>query len=307
MKARYLSLQPFIPWRQVARPIDWARQFGREAPLEVEIGFGNGSYLVRRARAHPERDFVGIEVEWPSVRRALRRTAQAGVFNVRLIQVDARVALDRLFRPWSLNRLYALFPCPWPKERHVRHRLFSHHFLRRVNSRLGQGGEVRVVTDDEPYLRWVLDQLPGTGFAWRWRTVSPRFGTKYERKWRQKGQESFFQLRLRKRAHVEVPMQKDVAVAPRFVEQFDPKRFRPVDQPGDVTLAFKDFLYSPERQKGLARVVVVEGHLTQHLWIEIAREGDGWWVRPSQGSAFVPTEGLQRALDWLRDAAGGVT
>jgi tRNA (guanine-N7-)-methyltransferase len=304
MKARYLSLRPFLPWRQVERPVDWARQFGRQAPLEVEIGFGNGGYLVRRARAHPERDFVGIEVEWASVRRALRKTARAEVTNVRLIQVDARVALARLFRPRSLDRVYALFPCPWPKDRHMERRLFSQSFLKLVNSRLVAKGEVRVVTDHQPYLRWMLAQLPDTGFEWRWRAVGPRFGTKYERKWRGQGQEEFYQLRLRKRRHLDLPVQKDVAVAPRFVERFDPERFRPVDGRGDVTLAFKEFFYSPARQKGLVRVVIVEGYLTQHLWIEAAREGNSWSVRVSQACAHVPTAGLQRALDRVRDAAG---
>jgi len=114
MKARYLSLQPLLLWQHGARPIDWAQQFERQAPVEVEIGFGNGEFLVHEAQEHPERNFVGIEQEWASVQRALRRIAQAKILNVRVLLVDARIALERLFTPQTVQRVYALFPCPWP-------------------------------------------------------------------------------------------------------------------------------------------------------------------------------------------------
>ena len=146
VKARYLSFKPFLPWRNVERPVDWRAQFGSQAPLEVEIGFGNGEFLVRRAQERPERHFVGIELEWASVQRALRRLAQAQATNVRLLLVDAHLALQRLFPPLALQRVYSLFPCPWPKERHAKHRLFSHTFLTLLNSRLQPDGEVLVVT-----------------------------------------------------------------------------------------------------------------------------------------------------------------
>ena len=87
---------PLLLWQHVERPVDWPRWFGRQAPVVVEIGFGNGEFLVREAQAHPERNFIGIEPEWPSVQRACvawRRRAP----NVRLLLVDARIAMERLF------------------------------------------------------------------------------------------------------------------------------------------------------------------------------------------------------------------
>ena len=182
MKARYLALQPLLLWQHVARPIDWAQQFGRQAPVEVEIGFGNGEFLVREAQAHPERNFVGIEQEWVSVQRGLRRIAQAKIPNVRVLLVDVRIALERLFPAQTVQRVYALFPCPWPKERHSKHRLFAQTFLTLLNSRLVREGEVQMVTDHAPYLHWVLEQVLDTGFVAQWTTIAPRFSTKYERK-----------------------------------------------------------------------------------------------------------------------------
>ncbi|MCS7065798.1 MAG: methyltransferase domain-containing protein, partial [Fimbriimonadales bacterium] len=136
MRATYRSLRPLVLWRQVARPLDWATHFGRDAPRELEIGFGSGDYLVARARQHPERDFVGIEIEWESVQRALRRIAQVGLTNVRLLLGDATPILHRAIAPESFIRIYSLFPCPWPKKRHHKYRLFSQRFLQLLNSRL---------------------------------------------------------------------------------------------------------------------------------------------------------------------------
>ena len=303
MRPRYISLDPLILWRQAERPIDWPQRFGRDAPLEVEIGFGNGAFLVRQARTHPERNLVGIELEWASVRRALRKIARANVGNVRLIQADARMALAWLFAPRSVHRVYSLFPCPWPKKRHAKHRLFSHAFLQLLNSRLTTDGEALIVTDHRPYLDWLLAQLPNTGFRAHWEAIPPRFGTKYERKWQRAGQEQFYELRLIKHAHRDVPPKEEIALRIHRVAHFDPDRFRPAGSRGDVAVEFKEFLYDPRRQKGMARVFVAEGELKQEFWIAIVWDGEAWVVRPAQGCGVVPTAGVQRALDLARDAA----
>jgi len=303
MKARYISLKPFLLWRQAGRSIDWRQEFGRDAPLEIEIGFGNGDFLVRRAEAYPERNFVGIEVEWPSVRRALRRIAQAELGNARLLMVDAQIALERVFLPRSLHRVYALFPCPWPKERQAKYRLFSHDFLRLLNNRLVKGGEAQVVTDHRAYLDWVLEQVPGCGFEFRCQEIPPRYGTKYENKWHRQGQEQFFELNFLKIEHIATPGLQEIIIAPARVSGFDPERFQPADQLGDITVQFKEFLYDPDWQKGMVRVIIVEGHMIQHLWIEIVWDGGGWRICPSPGCANVYTAGLRRALELVCEAA----
>lgn len=302
MDPRDLSLKPLILWLKAERPINWRQQFGRETILEAEIGFGYGEFLVQLAQKHPERNFVGLELKWAPVRKALRNIAQAKAGNVRLIQVDARVALDRLFLPKSLHRVYALFPDPWPKKRHAKHRLFSHAVLKLLNSRLGSGGEVRIITDCQAYLNWILEQVPGAGFAANCKSIPPRFGTKYERKWHVSGQKEFYELRLLKRDHVEIPLKEDTPLMTYHVEHFDPERFQPINERGDTIAEFKEFLYDPKRQKGMVMVVVAEENLTQHFWIEIGHERGHWYIRPSKGCGVVPTTSVQRALDLVRDA-----
>ncbi len=304
MKSFYLSLKSFVPWKNVERPVDWARRFGRSAPLYVEIGFGNGEFLARNALETPRADFIGIELEWPSVKRGLRRIAQTGAGNVRVLQVNARLALERLIAPKTIGFAYALFPPPWPKEKHERFRLFSHDFLLLLNSRLVDGGSARIVTDDRAYADWVLGQVDGTGFDGRLKTVSPGVDTKYERKWRGEGREDFFELSLTKENHVAVPLKEDVQVNTHRIPHFDPARFRPKSQSGPVSVIFRDLVYDPQLKKGLCQVVAAEDGLVQHLFVEISWTGEDWHIKPSSACAIIPTVGIQRALDLVFEAAG---
>jgi tRNA (guanine-N7-)-methyltransferase len=304
MKARYLSLVPFILWQQAEHPIDWSSRFGRHAPLDVEIGFGNGEFLVQQAQQAPERNFVGLEVEWGSMQRGLRKIAQARVANVRLLLADARVALERLFVPHSLQRVVALFPCPWPKERHVKHRLFSRAFLHLLNSRLQARGEVHIVTDHAAYIDWIVDEAADTGFDTQCAQVAPLLSTKYARKWHAQGQEQFYALVLRRHTAAESPLlRKDLVVQNHRIASFNATRFRPLGVRGEVAIEFKDFLYDPQQRRGMVWVFVTEETLQQNFWIEIAHGDERWYIRPARGCVVVPTVGVQRALDLVRDAA----
>jgi len=302
IKPYYLSLEPLVNWLEVPRPIDWTEQFGRAAPLEVEIGYGNGEFITRRAKAHPDCDFVGLEVTWASTKRALRRIAKEGLKNVRLLMIDAHLAFQRLFRPRSLPRVIALFPPPWPKDRHVHRRLFSREFLRLVNSRLTAGGRVQVITDYRPYLDWLLEQVPGTGFQAGWQRTPARFDTKYERKWLDHGQDFFYEITLDKTEHLDLPLVEDTPLIILRVKDLDPDRLEPRGQTGPITVLFRDFVYDPRREKGLVLAMINEDRLRQNLWIEIVRTDQDWLIRPTRGGAL-PTVGLQRALELVRDAA----
>jgi tRNA (guanine-N7-)-methyltransferase len=302
-KPYYISLEPFLAWRRAELPYPWEKRFGRKAPLEVEIGFGNGATLVERAAAAPERDFVGIEIAWESVKRALRRVAKADLKNVVLLLAHARPVLERLFTPGSIDRAECLFPCPWPKERHERHRLFSTEFLRILNGRLAPGGEVRIVTDFHPYRDWLLGEVPGSGFEAECREIPPTYDTKYERKWSELGQETFFEIRLAKREEIDVPIMKGIEMKIHSLESFDPERFDPQGVTGEPTVQFKEFLFDPGREKGMVRAFVAEEGLHQEFWIEICRVREKWKVRPSQGCAVLPTVGAQKALDLVKEGA----
>ncbi len=285
------------------RPPNWGRLFERSVPLEIEIGFGNGEYLIKQALENRDRDFVGVELRWESAKRLLRRIHHSDVKNVRVLIGDAQVILERLFRPQTVDRIYSLFPCPWPKDRHEGNRLFGGDFLRLMNSRIVEGGDARIVTDHGEYFDWILDQTGGTGFEPDWKEVPPVHGTKYERKWQEGGQQLFFDLHLSKQVHQNVSLKEDVELKTWRVDRFDPDTFEPAGARGDVAVVFKEFLFDRDRNKGIVKAFVSEEDLQQTVWIEIARKEKGWIIRPLPGAGALPTRGVQKALDLVSEAA----
>ena len=299
----YISMKPFLPWKESAHPCDWEARFGRKAPIELEIGFGNGEWLAERAAARPGADHVGIEMGWSSVKRALRRIGRDDLENVAVMIGDARVILERLFAPRSIDRITSLFPCPWPKVRHEKHRLFATPFLRLMNGRLAEGGEVRIVTDSEQFRVWLFEQIEGSGFSVSCRKIPARFGTKYERKWSDLGQDRFHDIRLTREKEIAPPAMKEREMKVHRLERFDPERFEPEEITGELTVRFQDYLFDTKRERGMIRALVAEEGLRQQFWIEIVRTGEGWKIRPARGSVPVPTSGAQKALDLVEEGA----
>jgi tRNA (guanine-N7-)-methyltransferase len=138
-------------------PIDPRTLYGRAAPWTVEVGFGNGDALLALAAAHPEVDFLGIEVHPPGIGRLLLGLAEAGLANVRVVRADAALVLARRLPTASVDRLNVWFPDPWPKKRHQKRRLVQPDFVHDVARVLRPGGALHLATDWEDYARQMLD------------------------------------------------------------------------------------------------------------------------------------------------------
>ncbi len=136
--------------------------FGREGPLVLEIGFGNGESLVEMARVEPETDFLGIEVHRPGVGHLLLKAHQLGLQNIRVYSADAVEILRNRIPTGSLDRVQIFFPDPWPKKRHHKRRLVNAEFLALVVERLKPGGVLHCATDWEDYAEQMLASLEAT-------------------------------------------------------------------------------------------------------------------------------------------------
>lgn len=137
-------------------PLDWAAVFGRRAPLYVEIGPGKGVFLARLAEAHPEVDFVAIELRIQRALLCARKLAAAGSTNARLLEGRAEVRLATLFGPASVATWYVNFPDPWPKRRHRHRRLIQPAFVDLLASRSEPGATLYLATDDADYAAQML-------------------------------------------------------------------------------------------------------------------------------------------------------
>lgn len=146
-----------IPY--AAAPLDLDRVFGRTAPRILEIGFGMGETTALIAAAHPENDYLGIEVHTPGVGSLLKEIAERGLANVRIIQHDAVPVLRDMIPPGSLAAAHIFFPDPWPKKRQQKRRLIQAPLVQLLASRLAPGGVVHAATDWEEYAAQMLDVL----------------------------------------------------------------------------------------------------------------------------------------------------
>ena len=136
-------------------PLELDALFGRRAPRTLEIGFGDGETLVALAAAHPERDYLGVEVHAPGIGHCLLQADAAGLANLKLVQADAVEVLERAIAPGALGEVLIYFPDPWPKKRHHKRRLVQAPFVALLASRIAAGGRLRLATDWLPYAEWM--------------------------------------------------------------------------------------------------------------------------------------------------------
>lgn len=167
----------------------WAGVFGREAPLVVEIGFGNGQFLADLAGSRPEADFVGIELYGKGIVKLARRLERDGTANVRIVKGDAIRVLAAQFRRGEIAEMHVNFPDPWPKARHHKRRLVGPAFPAALFPRMAPGGDVFLATDHEGYAHQMMEVFEAhPGFvnaegSFRFIYHVPgRVPTKYERK-----------------------------------------------------------------------------------------------------------------------------
>ncbi len=124
----------------------WAEVFGRSAPLHLEIGTGNGSFLAAMAQKHPGSDFLGVEIRFKRVVQGAKRIVAGGLPNARMVRYDAFFLAD-LLEPGSLAAIYLNHPDPWPKGKHEKNRLISPRFLAWAATALVPGATLRLKTD----------------------------------------------------------------------------------------------------------------------------------------------------------------
>ena len=328
-----LSIQDhLIPWRSLPWPLSWPDIFRREAPLELEIGFGNGEFLRWSAGERPGVDHVGIEVSWAGATRLFKRLDADGLTNARALVAEAEVALTHLFEPGILAAVVVNHPCPWPKARHISRRLLQPSFLALLASRMAPGAPLTVVTDHAEYAAWLTEILEGQAwFRSRHGTttvpsIPGRPTTKYQEKAMAQGIPIHF---------FEWEKVHDPDLPPPT--PLDPERHMPtmtLSGPLDGEHPFEGFepLSHHETHRGVETVVrltsvyrretvpprtwlvealVQEGALRQEFALLVAerRSGD-LLVKPSQLGRPHPTHGVKRAIHlvgtWLRERHPGL-
>jgi len=184
--------------------LDPARDFGRVAPLVVEIGSGTGDAVIQGARARPGTNFLGVEVYRPGLAATVAKIVRDDLTNVRLVQADGVQVLEHMLAQDSVAEIWVFFADPWHKLRHHKRRLVNPDFAELAASRLEPGGTLRLATDWADYARQMREVLAGCGSLtnpYGAAGFAPRFGGRVLTRFEQKGLASgrtIYDLELRR-------------------------------------------------------------------------------------------------------------
>jgi tRNA (guanine-N7-)-methyltransferase len=140
-----------IELQSITDRLDVAQLFPRPQPLEVELGSGDGSFLVEYARRCPTKNFLGVERLLGRVRKIDRKGRRAGLANLRGLRIESAYFLEFLLPPLAASAIHVYFPDPWPKRKHRRNRLVNGRFTELARQALAPGGAVFLRTDDADY------------------------------------------------------------------------------------------------------------------------------------------------------------
>ncbi len=160
--AQQRSLDTLLPRFGIpyaAAPLDLSAAFGREAPRILEIGFGMGETTAAIAEAHPQNDYLAIEVHTPGVGSLLKLIGEKRLSNIRIIQHDAVEVLQHMIADGTLDGVHIFFPDPWHKARHKKRRLIQPPLVAMLAQKLKPGAYLHVATDWQDYAEQVLEVL----------------------------------------------------------------------------------------------------------------------------------------------------
>ena len=141
----------------ITEALPFGTMFPKEQPLEVEIGAGDGSFLIAYAKAHPELNLIGLERLLGRLRKIDRKARRASLENIRLLRLEAAYFVQYMLPRECARAFHIYFPDPWPKRRHWKNRLINDAFTRTLHNALAPGGIVYLRTDDKPYFSQMLE------------------------------------------------------------------------------------------------------------------------------------------------------
>jgi tRNA (guanine-N7-)-methyltransferase len=193
---RHVPFPAIVELSAITEPLDLQKIFGRRAPLDVDLGCGDGSLLCALAQRLPAKNFLGVERLLGRINSTVHKIDKLKIDNARVLRTETSYAVRSLLPRESVETFYLLFPDPWPKRRHQRRRVVTEEFLDAIHAALTPRGTFHVATDQRDY----FEQIKTTA-ASRFAIVDLRDVdlplTTFEKRFREQGA-PIYRLALRK-------------------------------------------------------------------------------------------------------------
>lgn len=133
-------------------PLNLETIFNNSNELSLEIGFGEGDFLIELAKYSSNINFVGIEIKKNRFKKAIRQAYKLKLQNIKFMHMDASIDLLQIFNKYSFNKIYINFPDPWPKKRHKKHRIINKEFLNQVFEITNKNCYIEIASDHKEYI-----------------------------------------------------------------------------------------------------------------------------------------------------------
>jgi tRNA (guanine-N7-)-methyltransferase len=170
--------------------------FEKNQPVVIEYCSGNGAWIVEKAKAHPEINWVALEIKFQRARKIWAKIKNLQLPNLFVICGEGRLVTHKYIENASMEHVYINFPDPWPKTKHIKNRIIQESFVAEIARILKPGGYFTFVTDDTDYSEWTIDITlrnpnliscnPSPFFSNEWIGYGTSF---FEQLWREKGKD----------------------------------------------------------------------------------------------------------------------
>lgn len=141
----------------------WQDFWENDKPLHIEVGMGKGQFMMGMAAAHPEINYIGIEMYSSVLLRAIQKLEKDPLPNLRFLQIDAK-DIEEYFEEGEVDKLYLNFSDPWPKDRHAKRRLPSRQFLVRFGHIIKKDSVIEFKTDNRGLFDFAVEEVEPAGW-----------------------------------------------------------------------------------------------------------------------------------------------
>jgi tRNA (guanine-N7-)-methyltransferase len=194
-----MIIKPILDITGYRIPLEMQDVLNNTNELALEIGFGDGDFLIQMAKQRPDLNYIGIEIKRSRFKTAVNSLLKQEINNIKLLHMDATIALDEVFKPRTFIEVYINFPDPWPKDRHKKHRIINNPFLDKLSTIMKPQGFLEIASDHRDYIDHMLtvfnqnssfkNSFKPPGYT---NKLTNRPLTKYEIEYRMGGREIFY-------------------------------------------------------------------------------------------------------------------